>query len=435
MSSPYLALPLGAQPGDRDRRTARDHDRFLSSGLVSDGVRRVVLESWQRSRASGVNADAVLPPVELTDDELEDYRDAHPLAPVMPVIRRLLVDDAVDCDLLVAVSDNEGRLLWVEGSPSLRLRAEAMNFLPGARWSEEHAGTNAPGTALALDHGLQIFAHEHYGRIVQPWSCTAVPIHDPFTSEIVGVLDVTGGDLVATPQSMALVQATVHAVESELRLQAMTQGSKKLLRAARRARLDLRQLEVLGVDHAVLRIGGERRVLSQRHSEILLLLCAHPDGLTAEQLAIELHAEDFPLVTVRAEMSRLRSALGPLAPSSRPYRLPHGLSTDVSDVDAAARRGELSSAMTAYRGPVLPHSEAPGVVRIRRRLHDRLRAAVLASGDGTLVLRWAETGWAQDDPEVWATALRLLPHGSAEHALARIRLAALDDEFGASPGH
>ena len=63
MSSPYLALPLGTAAGDRDRSTARDHDRFLSSGLVSDGVRRVVLESWQRSRASGVDADGVLPPV------------------------------------------------------------------------------------------------------------------------------------------------------------------------------------------------------------------------------------------------------------------------------------------------------------------------------------------------------------------------------------
>lgn len=433
MSSPYLALPLGTAAGERDRSTARDHDRFLSSGLVSDGVRRVVLESWQRSRASGVDADGVLPPVELTDEELDDYRNAHPLAAVMPVIRRLLVDDAVDCDLLVAVSDNEGRLLWVEGSPGLRLRAEAMNFLPGARWSEEHAGTNAPGTALALDHGVQIFAHEHYGRIVQPWSCTAVPVHDPFSGEVVGVLDVTGGDVVATPQSMALVQAAVHAVEAELRLQAMTAGPTRLVRPSRRASVDVRRLEVLGVDHGVLRVGGERRVMSQRHSEILLLLCAHPDGLSAEQLAIELHADDLPLVTVRAEMSRLRSALGPLAPSSRPYRLPLGLVTDVSEVDAAARRGDVGSALTAYRGPVLPHSESPGVAKIRRRLHDRLRAATLASGEAALVLRWAETAWGQDDPEVWATALRLLPHGSAEHNLARIHLAALDAEFGTAP--
>ena len=144
----------------------------------------------------------------------------------------------------------------------------------------------SPVARLALDHGVQIFAHEHYGRIVQPWSCTAVPVHDPFSGEVVGVLDVTGGDVVATPQSMALVQAAVHAVEAELRLQAMTAGPTRLVRPSRRASVDVRRLEVLGVDHGVLRVGGERRVMSQRHSEILLLLCAHPDGLSAEQLAL-----------------------------------------------------------------------------------------------------------------------------------------------------
>jgi len=133
---------------------------------------------------------------------------------------------------------------------------------------------------------------------------------------------------------------------------------------------------------------------------------------------------------VRAEMSRLRGVLGSLAPSSRPYRLPHGVTTDVADVDAAVRRGELTAALSAYRGPVLPHSESPGVSRIRGRLHDRLRAAVLSQGDAAVLLRWADTSWGHDDPEVWAAALRGLPAGSAEHSLARIRLAALDEEFG-----
>jgi hypothetical protein len=103
-------------------------------------------------------------------------------------------------------------------------------------------------------------------------------------------------------------------------------------------------------------------------------------------------------------------------------------------VDAAVRRGELTTALAGYRGQVLPHSESPGVVRIRRRLHDRLRSAVLASRDAGAVLRWAETDWGQDDSEAWTTALRLLPVDCAEHRLARMRLAALDAEFGVPPG-
>jgi transcriptional regulator of acetoin/glycerol metabolism len=97
----------------------------------------------------------------LDDARLAEIRSSHPLASVMPVIRRLLVDSAAEAGLLVAVSDAAGRLLWVEGSPDLRSRAEAMNFLPGADWSEGVAGTNAPGTALALDLPVQFLGPEH----------------------------------------------------------------------------------------------------------------------------------------------------------------------------------------------------------------------------------------------------------------------------------
>ena len=429
MTRPHLALPHGMAPADRSRTVALAHDGFVTSGTASAAVRDVVLASWRRSRELGVDPDAVLAPVDLEGEALEEYRQAHPLAAVMPVIRRLLVEDAADCDLLVAVSDEVGRLLWVEGAPGLKARAEAMNFLAGARWSEDLAGTNAPGTALALDRGVQIFSHEHYSRIVQPWSCTAAPIHDPVSGRIVGVLDVTGGDVVATPQSMALVQAAVHAVETELRLQALIVRPKGRIRRATRSLPLTRRLDVLGVDHAVLHVGGDSRALSQRHSEILLLLATHPQGLTTEQLAVELNSDDLPLVTVRAEMSRLRTALGDMAPESRPYRLPRPLETDASNLDAALRGGEVGPAVRAYRGVVLPHSDAPGVVRIRRRLHERLRAAVIGSGDVGLLLEWGE-GLGSDDPEVWTAALRLMGSGSPQHALARMRLAALDEEFG-----
>jgi transcriptional regulator of acetoin/glycerol metabolism len=437
VASPWLAWPAGSDPGDLARSVAVAHDSFVTTGQGPASVRGLVLESWLRSRSSGVDPDRHLPPVDLLDDELEAVRRDHVLSSVMPVVRRLLVDSAADLDLLVAVSDETGRLLWVEGAPGLRRRAEAMHFVPGALWSEEHAGTNAPGTALALDHGVQIFAHEHYNRIVQPWSCTAAPIHDPETGAVLGVLDVTGGDLVAAPHTLALVQAAVHAVETELRLQALrpavTTGAR--VRAVPRQSAVTRRLDVLGLDHGVLHLGGESRTLSQRHSEILLLLATHPQGVGAEQLAVELHADDLPLVTIRAELSRLRGLLGDLAPTSRPYRLPHPLATDLAQVEQLISRGQVARAVRAYRGPVLPRSDAPGVRRVRRRLHDRLRAAVLGSADPALLVAWGESPAGTDDAEVWAAAARSLPPGSPQHALARLRLAALDEEFGVPEQH
>ena len=84
-------------------------------------------------------------------------------------------------------------LLSIEGSGAVRRRAaEMMNFAEGVLWSEPGAGTNAIGTAIAADHAVQVFGPEHFNEPVQRWTCSAAPIHDPDTGELLGVIDLTG---------------------------------------------------------------------------------------------------------------------------------------------------------------------------------------------------------------------------------------------------
>ena len=100
---------------------------------------------------------------------------------------------AEDADHLVVITDADGVLLSVEGSARLRLRAaDHMNFTEGTLWSEPGAGTNAIGTAIAADHAVQVFGPEHFNEVVQRWTCSAAPIHDPDTGELLGVIDLTG---------------------------------------------------------------------------------------------------------------------------------------------------------------------------------------------------------------------------------------------------
>ncbi|GAA3073553.1 hypothetical protein GCM10020000_68060 [Streptomyces olivoverticillatus] len=172
--NPWLAMACGADPAERSRTVRGAHAAFVSGGGVRPGVRDVVADSWRRSAAALPGAEFTAP-VELEGGELERYRRAHPMARAMPLFRELLGSIADDGAHLLAVCDAAGRLLWVEGHAGLRRRAERMNFVAGARWDERHAGTNAPGTALALDHAVQIFATEHYNRLVQHWTCAAAP--------------------------------------------------------------------------------------------------------------------------------------------------------------------------------------------------------------------------------------------------------------------
>jgi hypothetical protein len=427
--NPWLALPAGRPGPDHDRRLRAAHERLVTGTALTGGppdtaVRRVVRDSWRRSLGSGVDPDGRMPPVDLLDDDLIAYREAHPLAPVLPVIRRLLVEDAEDDRMIVAVTDAVGRMLWVEGDSGLRSRAAGMHFVEGARWAEEVVGTNAPGTALAVDHAVQIYGSEHYRRPVQPWSCSAAPVHDPLTGALLGAIDVTGGDHVASPHVLTLVRATVAAVESELRWQ----HREQLQRGGGRrppVQRPAPRLDVLGRERARLRLPTGPVELSLRHSELLLLLAEAAvagEGRSAVQLAAECHPGEAAEVTVRAELSRLRRLVGADLVGSRPYRLLARIDTDLDQVRRLLARGLVGEALERYPGAVLPNSRAPGVAVARERVGALLRQAVLHSRRPELLVRYAQLPEARDDVSVWQTCLEWLPPSSPRRAAAAAHL-------------
>ncbi|MFE9057646.1 GAF domain-containing protein [Streptomyces mutabilis] len=417
MTDSWLALEPGADPVERARTLRRAHDAFTEAGTVPQPVRRVVAESWRRSVRAGVGPDGTAS-VELMDDDLGAYRAEHPLARVMPLIRELLGTFAADGEHLLAVCDAHGRLLWVEGHPATRRRADRMNFVPGARWAESAVGTNAPGTAVAVGRPVQVFTAEHFIRRVQPWTCAAAPVHDPRTGRVLGAVDITGGDGLAHPHSLGFVQAVARAAESQL-----------ALLAPRSSAAEAAELTALGRDEALLSADGRGVRLSRRHSEIVVLLAHHPEGLTGDELLCALYEDEaVPPVTLRAELARLRGILGPGRLVSRPYRLTMPVESDAAVVERRLRAGAVAAAATAYAGPLLPGSRAPAVARLRRRLADGLRAALIACGDPDLLADWAHAPWGEDDLDVWRALASVRPT-----AAARSRLAALESEL-AAPG-
>ncbi|MEV5952161.1 GAF domain-containing protein [Streptomyces sp. NPDC051987] len=418
MTDPWVALEPGTDPAERVRALRRAHEMFTTAGTVPRPVRSVVAESWRRSARAGVGPDCAAR-VELTDGDLGAYRAEHPLSRVMPLFRELMGTFAADGEHLLAVCDADGRLLWVEGHPATRRRADRMNFVPGARWSEAAVGTNAPGTAVAVDRPVQVFAAEHFVRRVQPWTCAAAPVHDPRTGRVLGAVDITGGDRLAHPHSLGFVQAVARAAESQLALldPPVPAGEAPTLTA-------------LGRDEAELRLAGRRIRLGRRHSELLVLLSRHPEGLTGDELLCALYEdESVTPVTLRAELVRLRRLLGPGLLASRPYRLTAPVESDVTVVERRLEAGAVAAAAGAYTGPLLPGSQAPAVVRLRQRLADGLRAALIAGHDPDLLAHWAHAPWGEDDVEVWRALAAVRPT-----AIVRSRLAALEAEFAIPAG-
>jgi hypothetical protein len=428
-----MAKPRPTKQGSLAADLRAMHERFVTgcvdaSHLKSTSLRPVVAQSWLRSLAGGVDPDCVA--VQAGSDDVGSVREAHPLASALPVIQRLLVEDASGSGVIVAISAADGTLLWVEGDREARRRAEAMNFVAGADWSERGAGTNAPGTALAVDQEVQISGSEHFSRIVQPWSCTAVPVHDPNTAAQIGAIDLTGDSRVASPQTLALVRATAVAVENHL----------ALLRLSRPASADptaVPRLTVLGADRPQWQAtdgGGQvhASTLTGRHADILVLLSRHPEGLSADHLAMLLDDKDLDVVTIRAEMSRLRRVIGPDFVASKPYRLLKPISSDIADTFSALDAGDVETALSHYRGPLLRQSVSPAIARLRTELSSSLRGAVLTASSpenlGSL-RRWLELPEGRDDRHGWRMLHDHAQPGSVARAAARGHLAGLDSDL------
>jgi hypothetical protein len=222
----WLAIDVGTAPMVRAQELRFAWEQFVEElergeeGEDSQLVREPIADSWRRSFAAGIEpAGNRLAPVVADEDETHELWDQHPLARALPLIRECMAETAEQGGYLIVISDADGVLLSIEGSAAVRMRAaEVMNFAEGTLWSEPGAGTNAIGTALAVDHAVQVFGPEHFHEPVQRWVCSAAPIHDPETGTLLGIIDLTGDFSTVHPASLAVATATAAAVERQLLL-------------------------------------------------------------------------------------------------------------------------------------------------------------------------------------------------------------------------
>jgi hypothetical protein len=411
--NPWVAI---SSTGDRRGRAlglARAHDAVLSGAPPPPGLRGVIVDSWRRCAAAGLDAQRGLAPLALGSAEASERWAHSPLSAAEPVLRGLLEDVRSEGEQVLLVCDADGTLLWIDGDEQMLDDALGVHLQRGARWSEAAAGTNAMGTALALDHGLQVFSAEHFATPVHGWTCSAAPLHDPVTGELLGVLDLSGPLQTAHPHSLALVTAAARMAEGVLARRA-AEGAARRAEPVRSVAIaptavGLR-IQALGRDRAVVSgpgLPGEV-ALSRRHSELLVLLALRPEGMTAEEIAIALYGDFGKPVTARAELSRLRRVLGARL-LAEPYRLAAPPRADFLTAGELAGAGRLAAALAIYRAPLLPRSEVALVVEAREGLDHRVRSAVLRSEEAGLLDRWVACAAGRDDLEACRRLVAALP--------------------------
>jgi hypothetical protein len=193
-------------------------DAVLSGDRAATPPRSLVSESWQRSLAARVDPDRRTPPVVVPESDVPGVRETHPLHEVLPLLRSTLVSIADEALHVMLVTDAEGTILWREGATSLLHVADRSGLAPGHGVAEAAIGTNAMGTALAVDAPVQIHSAEHLVRAYHIWTCAAAPVHDPDTGAILGAIDISGPLHTVHPAMSQLVSATAQLAENQLRV-------------------------------------------------------------------------------------------------------------------------------------------------------------------------------------------------------------------------
>ncbi|MFG2786402.1 GAF domain-containing protein [Streptomyces sp. NPDC048419] len=193
-------------------RTAR-----LSGQRTPVAPRPVIEQSWGRMLRGGIDPDHDHRSGLLSADEVRRRRETSVLRHVLPVLREGLLSVADVAHHIMVVADEDGRVLWREGSPAVLRRADGLGFELGADWREDVVGTNGIGTPAVVRRPVQVFASEHFVRSQTTWTCTGAPITDPRDGRLLGVVDVSGPLETMHPATLAWVDSVAKLAEARLR--------------------------------------------------------------------------------------------------------------------------------------------------------------------------------------------------------------------------
>lgn len=165
-------------------------ERFTEDHTVTpEDLRPDILDSWRRSHHQKIDPHTPNPSF-LPAKEIKARVRAN--REILHVLQRVIAcaDELIGIsNHVVAFVDRDGIILNIHGNPDLTKLLSQLSFLVGADWSETSAGTTAVGIALKTGRPSRVLHAEHYCQRLQEFSCMAVPIHDPFSKELIGLLD------------------------------------------------------------------------------------------------------------------------------------------------------------------------------------------------------------------------------------------------------
>jgi serine phosphatase RsbU (regulator of sigma subunit)/anti-sigma regulatory factor (Ser/Thr protein kinase) len=310
-------IPTGRATGGTG--PARFRERFLQGEPVAAGVRASILDSWLRCRTLGLSPDQSGLP--FRDDFDPDGRIVRAAVPVLDRLQSTFAGSAMN----ISLADASGTVLLRRfGEASQARTLPAIQTVPGFVFAEQVAGTNGIGLALAERRLIRVYGAEHFAERSQGSACRALPVRDPLSGGIEGVLCLGYPRSAEDPALDAVIRKAAEAIERRL----LGQSSARE-RALLRAYLDSRADAATNPHHSV----GVRELALTLHPRDQAILREKAAELIsrAQRAAVDVALSDGRRVTLMSRPVTSASDVAGIAieavfPGSAPLRplaIPH----------------------------------------------------------------------------------------------------------------
>jgi len=380
-----MATPMRGQ--EAWRRTLAVRERFLAAGDPGElppedcGVRREILYSWRRSLLSGVDTAST----DLPRDP-EAVPPGRLVAAAGPVLCRL-AGEIAGTPVWAFLADRECRLVsYVVGDQALTPMLEDRGAFPGARFGEDMVGTNGLGTAVERQRPFIVAGSEHFRAYESEATTVGVPVRDPLTRRLAGLLNMNCPYHLTSPLMLPFVAGLAREIEGRLLAAAPASERELLDEVALMWKRRSRAVVVLSEDVFVANAAALALLGGRADHELLrdwARECARAEGRERSarlelgpDLAVT--ARCRPLATTSRHLAAVVT-LTPVAPGAAPVTVPGRVprSAPASRPPWAARLlGELARARGAGLPVLIRGERGTGKTTLARSCHD------LAAGPG-----------------------------------------------------
>ncbi|GIG19295.1 hypothetical protein Cch01nite_00190 [Cellulomonas chitinilytica] len=170
-----------------------------------------VQASWRRAAARGLQPDRIHPPY---DADVDDGGKLHwAAAPAMTAVSA----DLPDLRSALLLVDRRVHVVerWTS-TPRTAVQMDAVGAAPGFFCDEDVVGTNSIGMAASARGSSLVRGFEHYADVFTHLTCASRAVLDPFTGQLLGVVNLTVADQVSWQLMAALVGRVVHETQQRL---------------------------------------------------------------------------------------------------------------------------------------------------------------------------------------------------------------------------